>query len=120
MDEKSIAQVHGVMVNTTDPAKLSKFWSEVLGVKVRRDIGDFVFLEPQQKGGVSINFQKVTDPTEGRRRLHFDTSVADLEAATKKIIELGGSHLEDHEVPGFAWRVMTDPDGNQFCIALAE
>ncbi|CAN5256105.1 VOC family protein [soil metagenome] len=120
MGESPTVRVHGVMVNTTDVPRLVKFWTELLGVEVRRELPDFTFLHPQREGGVSINFQKVPNPTDGRRRLHFDTAVHDLEAATKHIIDLGGAHLEDHEVPGFAWRVMSDPDGNEFCIAPRE
>lgn len=120
MEAKPTMQVHGVMINTNDIPKLVKFWTEILGVEVRHEYPDFVFLRPQQKGGISINFQKVEKPTEGRRRLHLDASVADLEAATTRIIELGGSHLEDHGDSAFAWRVMTDPDGNEFCISAHE
>ena len=32
-----------------------------------------------------------------------------------RILDLGGSHLEDHEIEGFAWKVMADPEGNEFC-----
>jgi predicted enzyme related to lactoylglutathione lyase len=105
------------MINTTDVPRLVKFWSEVLGVEVRHEYPDFTFLHAQTKGGISINFQRVPNPTEGRRRLHLDASVADLDAATERIIELGGAHLEDHGTPTFAWRVMADPDGNEFCIS---
>jgi len=108
------------MINTTDVARLVKFWSALLGVEVRRESPDFVFLTPQQPGGIAVNFQRVPDPTEGRRRLHLDLSVESLEAASERILELGGSRVEDHEVPGFAWRVMADPDGNEFCIAAME
>ncbi len=28
-----------------------------------------------------------------------------------------GSFVEDHEIMGFAWKIMADPEGNHFCIA---
>ena len=117
MADAVIPQVRSVVINTTDEERLAGFWSELLGVEVAQRTGGFLWLRPQRPGAFSIAFQRVERPTEGRRRLHLDTSVGDLEAATARIIEMGGSHLEDHEVPGFAWRVMADPDGNEFCIA---
>ncbi|MBW3604604.1 MAG: hypothetical protein KY460_06755 [Actinobacteria bacterium] len=61
--------------------------------------------------------QRVDAPTEGRRRLHMDFGVDHLDVAVARVIELGGTHLEDQQVPGFSWKVMTDPEGNEFCMA---
>ncbi len=117
MAEVLIPRIRSVVINTTDEERLAGFWAELLGVEVAQRSAGFVWLRPQRSGAFSIAFQRVAHPTEGRRRLHLDTSVSDLEAATARIVEIGGSHVEDHEVPGFAWRVMADPDGNEFCIA---
>ena len=117
MTDDLIPRVRSVVINTTDEERLSAFWAELLGVEVAQRTEGFIWLKPQRPGAFSIAFQRVAQPTEGRRRLHLDTSVGDLEAATARIVEIGGTHLEDHEVPGFAWRVMADPDGNEFCIA---
>lgn len=120
MAEDVIPRIRSVVINTTDEERLAAFWSELLGVEVAQRAEGFVWLRPQRPGAFSIAFQNVGQPTEGRRRLHLDTSVSDLEAATTRIIEMGGSRVEDHQVPGFAWRVMADPDGNEFCIAPEE
>lgn len=54
--------------------------------------------------------------TDHPNRLHLDTVVEDLNAAVARIEELGGSLLAEHEVMGFRWNVMSDPEGNEFCI----
>ncbi len=113
-----VPHISSVVINTTDHDRLVEFWSELLGVGIARSIPPFfTWLEPQQEGGVSVAIQFVPDPTPGRRRLHLDTAVSDVDAAAARIVALGGSHVEDHEVGGFAWKVMADPDGNEFCIA---
>ena len=117
MADDVIPQVRAVVINTPDEERLAGFWSELLGVEIGRKSEGFIWLRPQRPGAFSIAFQRVAEPTSGRRRLHLDTSVGDLEAATARIVGMGGSHVEDHEVPGFGWRVMADPDGNEFCIA---
>ena len=114
------ATVGSVVINTTDVARLTDFWSALLDVGIARQVGEyFTWLEPQHPGGISVALQKVSDPSEGRRRLHLDLAVDDMEAVTEHIATLGGSQVEDHEVGGFRWQVMADPDGNEFCIAPA-
>ncbi len=34
-----------------------------------------------------------------------------------RVLELGGSRIEDHEIMGFHWTVLGDPEGNEFCVA---
>lgn len=46
--------------------------------------------------------------------------MSDLGTAKARIVERGGSEIESHEIAGFTWIVMADPDGNEFCIALGE
>jgi len=115
---EAVVELATVVINVTDYENEKAFWSALLGVGVAREFPGFCWLEPQHKGGISVALQRVDDPTPGRRRLHLDTGVADLDAARDSILELGGSHVEDHEIMGFQWKVMADPEGNEFCIAL--
>lgn len=110
--------IGSVVINTTDHDRLVTFWSRLLGVEVARSIPPyFSWLAPQHEGGISLAIQAVPDPTPGRRRLHLDMGVADIDAAVVRVLELGGSEVEDHQIGGFAWKVMADPDGNEFCMA---
>jgi catechol 2,3-dioxygenase-like lactoylglutathione lyase family enzyme len=112
-------RVASVVVNCVDVDRQVDFWRSLLGVDEYHRVDDaFVWLQPQQPNGVKLAFQQVVDPTPGRRRLHLDCSVDDLDAAEVRIRGLGGAHLEDHEVEGYAWKVMADPEGNEFCIGV--
>jgi predicted enzyme related to lactoylglutathione lyase len=64
-------------------------------------------------------FLKFTEVKSGKNRLHLDLVVDDLDAATAEIEGLGGTWLEPgttHELEGFVWRLMADPEGNEFDI----
>ena len=109
-----------IVVNCSDLEREVAFWRALLGVGEHQRVdGFFVWLDPQQQGGVKLAFQKVDEPTPGRRRLHLDLGVDEIEATAARIAELGGRHLEDHEIAAFTWKVMADPEGNEFCIAPA-
>jgi predicted enzyme related to lactoylglutathione lyase len=61
----------------------------------------------------------VPDDKSGKNRLHLDLIVDDLDSATAEIEGLGGRWLEPgqtRELEGFRWRLMADPDGNEFDI----
>ena len=110
--------VGSVVINVVDIDRAQEFWSAVLGVAPARSIpGFFVWLQPQHPGGVSVALQKAFDPKTSRNRVHLDIGVDDLDAAQTRIEELGGSLVETHNMGDFTWRVMGDPEGNEFCIA---
>ncbi len=116
--KRPVVKVANVVINVSDYEKEKAFWSALLGVGVAREVPGFCWLQPQHRDGVSVALQQVPDPTPGRNRLHLDTAVEDLDSAQARIVELGGSHLEDHEIMEFRWKVMADPEGNEFCVAV--
>ncbi|MGI9601848.1 MAG: VOC family protein [Acidimicrobiales bacterium] len=113
-----IAVVGSVVIDVTDYDTQKTFWQAVLGVEVAREFpGAFCWFAPQHDGAVSVALQHSPEPGADHGRVHIDTGVADLDQAQAAIEALGGSHVEDHEVMGFEWRIMADPEGNRFCIA---
>jgi len=117
MSERAMT-VGTVVINVVDYDKQKAFWGAVLGAEVAQEFTPyFVWFSPQHEGGISIALQVAEEVTAGPRRLHLDAQVDDVEAAKQQIIDLGGSHLADREMGGFAWTVMLDPEGNEFCIA---
>jgi predicted enzyme related to lactoylglutathione lyase len=114
------ASVGYLVIDTVDPAPLSTFWCGLLDVEIATTIGEgtFVVLSPT-KGGLTIGFQRVPEAKSGKNRLHLDLIVEDLELATAEIEVLGGRWLEPgntRELEGFRWRIMADPEGNEFDI----
>lgn len=117
-DNSRVPTVGSVVFNTTDPDRLAEFWMGLLEVEIARRSGPwFIWLQPQHEGGISLAFQKVDDPTEGRRRLHLDSAVTDLEASVERALGLGATIVEEHSVGDFSWTVLADPEGNEFCLA---
>jgi Glyoxalase-like domain len=52
----------------------------------------------------------------GGRSVDIDERVARLEAAAQRIVAAGATELARHNELGTVWRVMADPEGNEFCI----
>jgi len=70
---------------------------------------------------VMVAFQRVPEPRAGKNRLHFDVEVDDVEVATTRVEALGGTRAPtaDFHEYGYRWRVMADPEGNEFCLIYA-
>jgi predicted enzyme related to lactoylglutathione lyase len=111
------AHVWYVTLDCRDPDALAAFWSELLGLPIRGTFGDaFVLLERHSDDAVAMAFQRVPEPKAVKNRCHVDLRVDDLQAVTELIESRGGSRLTDRDEEGFRWRVMRDPEGNEFCL----
>jgi len=115
-----------INVDSQHPDRIVPFWCDLLAVRVAttRDEGRYVVLEPSSRlpGSMMLVFQRVPEPKVGKNRVHVDVIVDDLEEGTKKVEALGGHWTEPGttlDIDGFSWRVMADPEGNEFCIMTA-
>jgi predicted enzyme related to lactoylglutathione lyase len=121
---EQIGRFGWLQVDCADPGTLAAFWAAALGVAVRGELtGDdgrpqYVFLDGTADAAPRLSFQRVSEPKEGKNRLHIDLAVPDVGAATAALTALGAS-----EVPGgdvhehdMHWRVLADPEGNEFCL----
>lgn len=111
-----IATVGSVVINVIDLDRAKQFWTALLGVGVAEEVPGFAWLEQQHEAGIVVALQHVDTPKQGSNRVHLDTGVADLDEGQRRIEEIGGSLVEEHEVQGYHWRIMADPEGNEFCI----
>lgn len=106
-----------ITIDCADPRGLAEFWTAALGTTVAQDFeGEFLFLAPPE-GGLSLGLQRVPEPRVGKNRVHIDLGAEDREQEVKRLVALGATEQAQHEVPGFAWTVLSDPEGNEFCVS---
>jgi predicted enzyme related to lactoylglutathione lyase len=105
------------MIDALEPDALARFWSALLGSEVEShfDDGRFVFLSGGEHGP-ALGIQRVPEPKMTKNRVHVDVEVDDLELWTRWVRQHGGSRVADHETAGVHWRIMADPEGNEFCL----
>ncbi|MBB4685231.1 VOC family protein [Amycolatopsis jiangsuensis] len=106
-----------ITVDCADPRGLAAFWTAALGVRVAADYGAFVMLERPASGGPTMGFQQVPEPRPGKNRVHTDFVASDREAEVRRLVGLGATELDRQTQPGLAWTVLSDPEGNEFCVA---
>jgi predicted enzyme related to lactoylglutathione lyase len=93
-----------------------EFWSKALELEEKVRYPSYVWLSRLSDGGPALALQKVPEPRTGKNRIHLDLVADDPAAFTARVLELGGTKVEDHEMSGFHWSVLADPEGNVFCV----
>jgi len=104
-----------VTVDTTHPVPLARWWADQLGAEVNDQTGGFFVIV--SGGPVQMAFQKVEDPTPGKNRVHVDLMADDLDTEVERLLASGAGLVERRSIGSFRWVTLTDPDGNQFCVA---
>jgi predicted enzyme related to lactoylglutathione lyase len=105
-------EIVNITINTAQPRKLAEWWVTATGGTINHDFEEFVFATV---GNMGLGFQR--SDTEGAAKIHIDFAAEDRDAEVVRLTELGAVFVAEHEVPGAAWTVLADPDGNQFCVS---
>ncbi len=105
-----------VTIDCANPQQLAGFWIKALGVQVDQDYGEYLILTAAAEGGAKLAFQKVPEARIGKNRVHVDFGTDDHAAEVRRLVGLGATEVEEHSMPGMGWTVLTDPEGNEFCV----
>jgi len=118
------------VVDCADPATLSRFWAAALGYEVLDESADMVEIGPggrtdeqllgELRSGPAVPtliFIRVPEPKTVKNRLHLDLSPIDSDRDSEVARLAGlGARITDLAPPDSTWVVMTDPEGNEFCV----
>ncbi|MEU5230990.1 VOC family protein [Streptomyces anulatus] len=105
-------QINTLIIDAAAPERLAAFWSELLGRPIVDRTGPYVWL--RREDGLGVGFQQAGEAEPGKNRMHFDLASPDPAAEQQRVEALGGRRLEEYADGGFL--VMSDPEGNEFCI----
>lgn len=76
--------------------------------------------EPESGTGLGrrLLFQRVPEPKTVKNRLHLDLHAGPerRDAEVARLEELGAKVLRKVAEPGGTWTVLSDPEGNEFCV----
>ena len=96
-------------IDVTDEAAMARFWSAAAGLDVTtHSDGGSILTGPTPRHAIWLN--SVPEAKTVKHRVHLDVnghSVAEYEGIGARVLPGGGS---------FAWTVMADPEGGEFCV----
>lgn len=110
-----IGWCRALVFEAEDLGRAAEFWSTLLGVEVIDRREAWIQLG-RDRGGLYLGFLRAQDERPASVRARPDVEVADLDAAQKRIEELGGRLLHVDKDPEGEHRLMADTEGNEFTI----
>jgi hypothetical protein len=105
----------GVVVDSVDPARLARWWAEVLGYRI-------LFEEPERVGIASdghapaVIFVPAVGEKAGKNRLHLDLEPDDETAEIERLVDMGARHVDLGHATHPGGVVLADPEGNEFSV----
>ncbi len=110
-----------VTIDCADPRALAGFWTQALDYTVVADFGGgYLLLRGASDDALTLGLQRVPEPRTGKNRVHLDLRTDDRPAELARLTDLGASVVDEQHLPGFGWSVLTDPEGNVFCVGADE
>jgi predicted enzyme related to lactoylglutathione lyase len=106
-----------VTLDCVDIDLVTNFYEALLDLEGRDGRDGYVWFSPHGEGAMPLAFQRVPEGKVAKNRLHLDLQTDNLPEAVAKAVGLGATVEAEHEWPGYAWQVLQDPEGNEFCIA---
>lgn len=104
-----------------DPQAQAQFWSQVVGRPVddgaTEHFAAIGLWAEESTGQLALLFLSVPEGKTAKNRMHLDLGCDDRRAEVARLVALGATHLGDHDEFGISWSVLTEPEGNEFCIA---
>ena len=114
--------IRSITVDCADPYRQALFWSEVTGWQEDPD-------DPNNPGdpegrivsphGINLLFIPVPEGKVVKNRVHLDLWPTERtrDEEVTRLLGIGAALFEDHREPdGTGFVVLTDPEGNEFCI----
>ncbi|WFE30548.1 VOC family protein [Solwaraspora sp. WMMD791] len=110
-----VSQWENLVVDADDPPRLARWWAQALGYQIVHEAADEVEIRqsPDQLPGVV--FVPVPERKQLKNRLHIDLRAADQAAEVERLVDMGARRV-DIDQGDVSWIVLTDPEGNEFCV----
>jgi hypothetical protein len=104
-------RLHGLVVDSTDPAARARWWAGIYGVAVTDNEQWFTLEGVPGMPILTMDFVPVPEPKTVKNRIHWDVMVPDV----SPLVEAGATLLRkpDEQID---WHVLADPEGNEFCV----
>jgi predicted enzyme related to lactoylglutathione lyase len=122
LEPRSIYQDTGpiaaVVVDCADPRAMARFWNEAMDWTLHEVTDDQARLRSAKGAGPYLEFVRTADVKNVRTRVHLDLRPYpgdDQAAEVARLHALGGTDADigQGDVP---WKVLTDTEGNEFCV----
>jgi catechol-2,3-dioxygenase len=108
-------RVGSIVINCADLESMSDFWSAALSLNPGPIVeeGRFRVLRGER---VNLSLQVAETPVSARDQMHLDLYTDEQAEQVERLRSLGAGFVRHNDDPDDDYVVMTDPEGNEFCV----
>ena len=115
--------IRNIVIDAMDANKLADFWAEAAGFERGMASDNYVTLKSKEQHFPQILIQKVPEAKpRTKNRVHLDLpsrSPDEMRQEVARLEGLGATQVQVIEEDGGLFTVLTDPEGNEFCVVVA-
>ncbi|WP_026341869.1 VOC family protein [Actinomadura atramentaria] len=113
--------IAAVVVDCADPRAMARFWDAAIDWTTHETTDDRAVLRSAAGVGPYLEFRRVPEGGAVSTRVHLDVMpyAGDDQAAEVARLEALGATSVDIGQGDVSWKVLTDPEGNEFCVLRA-
>lgn len=109
--------IGSIVWGVRDVPRAVAFWCAALAYRPREEPqDDWAVLVPRGGVGVQLALKLVSSEAGTRTRHHLDLYATDQKAEVERLLGLGARRVDWRYEPGADYVVLSDPDGNRFCV----
>jgi predicted enzyme related to lactoylglutathione lyase len=109
--------VFTLTIDCWDPRLAADFWCAALGYELEEIDEEDAWLRDPSGRGWPLLFQTVPEGKSVKNRLHLDLSPpSTMREEVDRLVDAGARVVRRVDEGGSYWTVLTDPEGNEFCV----
>lgn len=112
------SRIATIAIDARNPRLVADFWCEVLGWRVIDEEEQGVSIAPADLRWPTIDVFQVPETKTVKNRLHLDLRAdgTSTSAELRRLLDLGAVRTDVGQEPDSTWVVLSDPEGNEFCL----
>lgn len=116
--------IHSIVIDAVDADGLADFWAQAAGFERGDTSGAYATLRSTEQRFPQILIQQVPEgKARVKNRVHLDLPSSSREEMDREVARLEGLGATQlrlvEEDDGEVFTVLTDPEGNEFCVVVA-
>ena len=113
--------IAAIAFDCRDAATVATFWSAAFEIPLDSEptlseyFASFGHNDPD--AAASMMFIQVSASKAVKNRVHLDLQTDDRAGEVERFVSLGTTIVHDKDEGNIRWTTLTDPEGNEFCVA---
>lgn len=112
------SRISSIAIDAAEPRVIADFWCRVLDWRVIDEEDGVISIGPADGLWPTIDVIAVPETKTVKNRLHLDLRADGSSTAEElqRLLDLGARRTDVGQGPGVSWFVLSDPEGNEFCL----